>query len=171
VTFGEPKHTGPALLVLALIFAGESQLLIRRGRPPYEGKWAAPGGFVEAGESLEAAAIREVREEVGVELDAEDLVPHSIISLPAMNQVYVTFLARLKSLVSANPVPPEALEAQWFSETEFPVAELWGGAGRFDIRRIFERVRNNRFELYQQSEDFLRVIDEVGNIAYLWRKH
>jgi ADP-ribose pyrophosphatase YjhB (NUDIX family) len=166
-TIGGKQHASPALLVLVLIFAQEELLLIKRGIPPFEGKWAAPGGFVEAGESLESTAIREVREEVGVELPKESLIPHAIISLPRMNQVYVTFIACIDKC-ALHPTFPEALDARWFPETQFPHTELWGGRGHFEIGRIFDRIRRGRFEIYQQSDDFLRVYSR-GECQYLWR--
>lgn len=49
-----------------LLDENDQLLLIQRGRPPAAGKWSVPGGKVELGESLEAAALRELREETGL---------------------------------------------------------------------------------------------------------
>jgi 8-oxo-dGTP diphosphatase len=61
-----------ALTVDCVVFAREGGttkvLLIKRGRDPYAGHWAIPGGFVEPDETLERAALRELEEETGVKL-------------------------------------------------------------------------------------------------------
>lgn len=47
-------------------FQGEDVLLIQRGKAPRKGEWSIPGGRIEAGESEEAAALRELYEETGI---------------------------------------------------------------------------------------------------------
>lgn len=163
-TLGEAYRAGPTLLVLTLVFAGDELLLLRRGMPPYEGKWAPPGGFVEPNESLESAAIRETKEEVGVDLDKEQLLPHAIISLPALNQVYVAFQACLEKRCDLKPALPEALDAKWFSEVDYADADVWGASSGFDPVMIYQGVLRKRFVFYQKSDEFLRlnIIDGTG---------
>jgi len=58
----------PSLAVDIIIFLNNKLVLIRRGREPFKDFFALPGGFVEYGETVENAAIREAKEETGLEV-------------------------------------------------------------------------------------------------------
>ena len=62
-----PPH--PLLGVGAIIFDGDTVLLVERGGDPLKGWWSIPGGLVETGERLEDALRREVREETGLAVE------------------------------------------------------------------------------------------------------
>ena len=63
-------YKSPSLTVDAVITCeNNSIVLIKRKKDPYWGSWALPGGFVEYGETVESAAIREVKEETGLDVD------------------------------------------------------------------------------------------------------
>lgn len=68
------REKSPSLTVDAIIEMEEGIVLIKRGKEPYKGKLAIPGGFVELGETVEEAARREVKEETGLEFKIEELV-------------------------------------------------------------------------------------------------
>jgi ADP-ribose pyrophosphatase len=170
VTHAHAAFAGPAVLILVLLFAEGKLLLLKRGQSPYIGKWAPPGGFVEEGESLERAAAREVEEEVGIKLREEQLLPQGIQSLPALNQVYVTFLATLPQAIAPSPSSPEALDAQWFSQSDYSRADLWEPAVGFDIAPVYDSVRLQRFDFYHFIADAFRVITAGYNVDLPWHK-
>ncbi len=61
-----PVYQNPALTADAIWIARGRVLLVRRGRPPFRGRWALPGGFVELRETVEETVVRELREETGL---------------------------------------------------------------------------------------------------------
>ena len=59
----------PVLCVGAVVVLDGGVVLVRRARPPGAGEWTLPGGRVELGEPLDAAVRREMREELGLEVE------------------------------------------------------------------------------------------------------
>ena len=82
-------RTPPGLTVVALVFLrqGDSILLVRQRHDPQY--WSLPGGMVEAGEAVEEAAVREAREETGLEVRLLRLV--GLYSKPEEGALAVAF--------------------------------------------------------------------------------
>ncbi len=104
------------LVVLTIRRDALSVLLVKRGAPPYAGRWALPGGFVGAAEDLPDAAVRELREETGVHETAGHLEQLASYGAPDRDPrgrvVTIGYLALLADL----PVPQagtDAAEAAW----------------------------------------------------------
>ena len=94
----------PKLMVDVVIPDAEGRvLLIQRANDPYEGSWALPGGFVDVGETVEDAAVREAKEETGLDVELLRLV--GVYSDPERDprghNVSVAFLARAEGDPSA----------------------------------------------------------------------
>jgi 8-oxo-dGTP diphosphatase len=109
----------PLLAVDAVILFQDGIVLIKRDRPPFAGSYALPGGFVEVGETVEAATIREAREETGLIIDLLGLV--GIYSNPARDPrghvVSAAFLARGRGELLAGS---DARSAQVFPLQSLP---------------------------------------------------
>lgn len=119
--------------VVALAMADRALhvLLVRRGNPPFEGQWALPGGYLEVDEDLAPAAARELGEETGLALAANDLRQLGAYGAPDRDPrnrtVSVAFLAELHAPGEVEGAS-DAAQAQWR-----PVAELLDAGSGADL--------------------------------------
>jgi 8-oxo-dGTP diphosphatase len=91
-------------------------LLVRRNHEPMMGRWSFPSGFVDAGEVVEEAAIREAREETGVEVRIDNLL--GVYSTRGNAVVFVAYAA---TIIDGEPIAgDEAYEVGLFAPDEIP---------------------------------------------------
>ena len=90
-------------------------LLIQRGDDPYKGQWAFPGGFMEMDETTEQCAIRELKEETGIELSKlHQIGAYSKVDRdPRGRTVTVAYLAVVDSTVDVEG-QDDAAKAEWW---------------------------------------------------------
>lgn len=101
----------PAVGVVCL--RGDEVLLVRRGRPPRQGEWSLPGGRIEPGERAVDAALRELREETGVEAEITGLIDvvDGLFPEAGRHYVLIDYAARW---LSGEPVAgDDAVEARF----------------------------------------------------------
>ena len=133
----------PLLAADAVIITLDGIVLIQRANPPFAGRFALPGGFVEIGETVEAAAIREAREETGLDIDLLGLV--GVYSDPERDPrghvVSLAFLARGKGNLLAGS---DARAARIFPLEELPPLAFDHDRIISDAKALFERLFKSR---------------------------
>lgn len=95
-------------------------LLVRRAIEPGYGKWVFPGGYVDRGEEVLTAAVREAREEAGLEIRIERLV--NVYSYAGSAPVIIVYVASIVGGLLA--CDDEGLEARFFPPDTIPWEEL-----------------------------------------------
>jgi ADP-ribose pyrophosphatase YjhB (NUDIX family) len=104
-------------------------LLIRRGKPPREGGWSLPGGRQRLGETVRETALRELREETGVEavvtalLDVVDSITRDDDGAIVYHYTLVDFLAEWRA--GEARAGGDAAEAVWADPGDLGPYELW----------------------------------------------
>ncbi len=137
-------YQNPTIVVGCLPEWDGRLLLCRRAIEPRAGRWTYPAGFMETGETIEEAAVRETWEEAQARVELVSL--YGVFSLPHVSQVYVVFRGRLlapefgagSESLDAQLIPPEKIP---WDELAFPVIHETlvryvrdQGQGRFEVQ-------------------------------------
>lgn len=131
--------TNPVPAVGVVCLRGDSVLLIRRGTPPRQGEWSLPGGRIEPGERAVDAALRELREETGVEAEITGLIDvvDGLFPEAGRHYVLIDYAARW---LSGEPVAgDDAAEARFVALDEVEALIDWS-----ETRRIIRIAADAR---------------------------
>jgi len=128
------KPITPSLTVDIIILVKDKIVLIKRLNPPYQGTWALPGGFVDIGETVEEAAVREALEETGLDVELKEMV--GVFSDPERDPrghtVTICFTSLGQGTLTASS---DAQDAELFDHDDLP--EL-----AFDHKKIIQEARD-----------------------------
>ncbi|HVN86998.1 MAG TPA: NUDIX hydrolase [Candidatus Binatia bacterium] len=126
-------YPDPKVAACVICRVGEKVVLLRRGIEPSYGLWMFPGGFLDRGERLEDAAVREAWEEINVQVRVERLLNvYSYAGHPVVVVVYVGDIVH--GVPSAGD---EAIEVRAFAPHEVPWADLAFASTREALREYF----------------------------------
>jgi len=116
----------PVPAVIGVLVHEGLALLVRRANPPDAGLWGFPGGKIDYGETVKAAALRELLEETGVRAEAQEILTTLDILARsgdgALQQHYILIAVRCRWLSGLPLAGDDALEARWF-----PLSDLHSG--------------------------------------------
>ncbi|WP_375456761.1 NUDIX hydrolase [uncultured Methylobacterium sp.] len=126
------------------VIRGDRVLLAARANAPMRGVWTLPGGLVEAGEALAEAALRELREEVGLSAEVVGvLAPTEIIQRDADGRIRHHYVVHPHAALWCGGEPaagPEALDVRWATRDEISGLETTPGLSG-TVAEAFSRVR------------------------------
>ena len=118
---GHIHYVNPRVVTAIIVEHGGRILLQQRAIEPGLGKWTFPGGFLEMGEAPEAGAVRETKEEVGLEVTITAL--HGVYSRPHVGITLIVYRGMTES-DAAIVGDAESMAVRWYARDEIPWAEL-----------------------------------------------
>lgn len=141
---GAIHYRNPRLVVGSLPVWKDKVLLCRRAIEPRRGMWTLPAGFMENGETVAEAALRETREEANANISLGDMF--TLISVPHVSQVHVVYRANLIDLdFSAGE---ETLEVRLFGEQDIPWDEIAFRTITLTLQHYFDDRRAGTFRFH-----------------------
>lgn len=158
-------YQNPCVVVAVYVWHGNQVLWIRRGTAPAVGQWAIPGGYMEAGETPEAAACRELQEETGIAVPVGDMTLVSVSTIVHMLQTHLVFRCSLDAALPGQ-VTDEAADIRWFTASDLPWDALafrtiepqirqfyrWLETGEFGIRVGFVDEQESHYQTYPLAQ-------------------
>jgi ADP-ribose pyrophosphatase YjhB (NUDIX family) len=145
-------YQSPKILVACIVYCGDRILMCRRAQEPSRGRWTIPAGFMEEGETIEQTAARETKEETGVDIDPNHLDLYGVLSIPHMNEVYLT----LRTELTHSPrliAGQEALDVAMIGEHDI-APEDWAFASELvkeQAEALFREIRSGVFGIHKMS--------------------
>lgn len=137
----------PRVVVTCFVAHEDRLLWVQRAIEPQRGSWAIPGGFMELEETLAQAAARELHEEAGILLEPEQLNLYMTGTITYINQVYISFRARVDS-DDCKP-GPESMSCGFFSRADCP----WESVAYPQVNDVIDQAYNDldsgRFDVWQ----------------------
>ena len=113
-------YQDPKLAACSVVEVEDKVVLLQRGIEPQKGLWVLPGGFVDRGEEVQAAAMRETEEECGIKTRIKELL--GVYSYPGRLVVVVAFVSEyLSGRLSARD---ESMDMKLVSPDRIPWDEL-----------------------------------------------
>lgn len=107
-------------VVAAIIKADNKIFATQRGYGEFQGMWEFPGGKIEANESKETALIREIKEELDVDIQVDDWITRLEYDYPNFHLSMDCFFA---SIISGEMVLKEHMAAKWLGGDELDAVE------------------------------------------------
>jgi len=155
------KHT-----TLLFLIKDDQILLAMKKRGFGEGRWNGVGGKIEAGESVEQAAIRECQEEIGVTPKHLERVANLTFTFDgATNDLWThTFITREWD---GEPVETEEMAPRWFNVADIPYAEMWEDDAHWlphvlAGKKVVATFLFNADDIMQQNGHTINLVEELA---------
>lgn len=156
------KSNNKKHLTLCLVFQYPNVLLGMKKRGFGMGKWNGFGGKVNEDESIREAAIREIKEEAGIEV--KDLIKMGIIDFEfkGNTEIAVVHIFKSENFVG-NPTESEEMRPQWFEVGEIPFDQMWAD-NKYWFPMFFEGKKFKGRFLFEGENIIEYALSEVANL-------